>query len=153
MTTPEGKVIDIAKVEDAPDVTRAVLRLPFENKKWYIYDLPGFLSDRRVFENFGRGLLHLQQRPPAVSTFDYIDAAVSPLTYQQIPVEESPFPKDGVVLFFFDPTITPLISYFVDALRAYIDELRSIYGERLIVVATHVDKSAEWDKRDGIISS
>ena len=127
---------------DVPDRTKAILRLPFANG-FTLWDTPGLLSDED--SNTTRAWLGLeQQHGEAMSHINFVDAGLQPLAYQHVPVEtvaEKFSREEAVILFVLDLTMT--VSQ-LSTVRADLEALREIYGNRLLVIGAFADQFSDW---------
>ena len=152
----------VLRVEDCPDVTRALVQIPFgrgenqEGERLILFDTPGLESDDIRLRNIAHAALGLdqigsdEQKLTSISmrTLGLPDkdgvADVGP--EEQIPLEEldSILNRDQLgCIYVAKATETPLRKEFLEANLA---EMRQHFGERLVTALTFEDELETWNE-------
>ena len=146
ITLPDGSVIeDILGAQDIPDKTKAILKVPLSDS-FVIWDTPGLYGDKPALSKFTATLFGLENE---VSELPVIDTSSDPASYEKMPINTllNHFPRKRIiVIFIVDLTMTPFSYLAQEQLKADIQRLYELYGERLLVVGSFKDKLDVWDR-------
>ena len=144
---PNGELVSVLEEEDAPDKTRAVIKIDFgdfDDGGLVLFNTPGLYADNPALENMTRSVLQLETETE-VSKIGYIDAGRSPAVYESLPVGDIPINLNrAIIVFMVDLTVTPLSPKFAMELRQDLQAIRERVGNRLFVVGSFLDKLQTW---------
>ena len=146
---PDGTFVNVLEDEDAPDKTRAVIRVEFgdgrsTDRGLVLFNTPGLYGDNPTLDEMTRALLGLDTEN-SVSEIRYIDAARSPAECESLPVEDIPVDLEkDLVVYMVNLAMTPLGSRVAGDIRRDLQAIRERVGDRLIVVGSFLDQIQKW---------
>ena len=158
----QGAVLD---VEDAPDETKSLIRIPFGSSKTQdtkgltLFDTPGLTADTRVLGNIARVALGLPQTGEAEDRIPNEEFPGMPVAKLGLPdangmadlEKEADFPLDRVDAFLNRENLNCIYvlsavetPFEVEIIKAQIEELREMYQDRFFIVVTKEDIIEAW---------
>ena len=143
---PDGSCVNVLEEEDAPDKTRAIIRVCFgddDGDGLVIFNTPGLDGDDPRLGEMTRAVVGLES---TVSEIGYIDSARSPVVeYEARKVEDIPFDLDrDLIVFMVNLAMVPLGSRYAAEIKADLQAISEKVGDRLIVVGSFLDALKKW---------
>ena len=141
---PDGSRVNVLEEEDAPDKTRAIIRVEFgdDGDGLVIFNTPGLDGDNPILGEMTRAVVGLES---SVAEIGYIDSARSPVEYEARKVEDIPFDLDkDLIVYMVNLAMVPLGSRYAAEIKADLQAISESVGDRLIVVGSFLDQIQKW---------